>query len=87
MPKFIIERNVGKLTDAQLEVAFKQGMKAAADLPEIKWVRTYYSADEGKMYCEYEAPNIELIYEHARMAKVPADSVRMVEEMLPAMFQ
>ncbi|MBI1820600.1 MAG: tetratricopeptide repeat protein [Nitrospirae bacterium] len=45
------------------------------------------NSDEGKMYCEYEAPNIELIYEHARMAKIPADTVRMVAEMLPAMFQ
>ena len=87
MPKFIIERNVGKLTDAQLEAAFNQGIHAAVDLPGIKWVRTYYSADEGKMYCEYEAPNMELIYEHARLAKAPADTVRMVEDMLPAMFQ
>jgi hypothetical protein len=87
MPKFIIERNIGKLTDTQLEAGFKQAMKVAGDLPHLKWVRTYYSADEGKMYCEYEAPNIELIYEHARLAKIPADSVRMVAEMLPAMFQ
>ena len=87
MPKFIIERNIGKLTDAQLEAGFKQAMKVAEGIPQIKWVRTYYSADEGKMYCEYEAPNSELIFEHARMAKIPADSVRMVEEMLPAMFQ
>jgi uncharacterized protein DUF4242 len=87
MPKFIIERTVGKLTDAQIEAGFKQAMKVVGELPQLKWVRTYYSADEGKMYCEYEAPNIELIYEHARLAKIPADSVRMVTEMLPAMFQ
>ena len=86
MPKFIIERNVGKLTDAQIEGGIKQSMRVAGQLPQLKWVRTYYSADEGKMYCEYEAPNIDLIYEHARLAKIPADSVRMVTEMLPAMF-
>jgi uncharacterized protein DUF4242 len=87
MPKFIIERTVGILTDAQIEAGFKQAMKVVRELPQLKWVRTYYSADEGKMYCEYEAPNIELIYEHAKLAKIPADSVRMVTEMLPAMFQ
>jgi hypothetical protein len=87
MPKFIIERKVGKLNDAQIAAAAKQSLKALGDLPQLKWVRTYYSAEEGKMYCEYEAPNIELIYEHARLAKIPADSVRMVAEMLPAMFQ
>lgn len=61
-------------------------MKVADDL-HVKWVRTYYAADEGKMYCEYEAPNIELIYEHARRAQVPADVVRMVTELRPAMFR
>lgn len=87
MPKFIIERKVGKLNDAQIKAAGKRSLEVLVELPEVKWVRTYYSAEEGKMYCEYEAPNIELIYEHARLAKIPADSVRMVAEMLPAMFQ
>jgi hypothetical protein len=87
MPKFIIERKVGKLNDAQIEAAGKRSLEVLVQLPEVKWVRTYYSAEEGKMYCEYEAPNIELIYEHARLAEIPADSVRMVAEMLPAMFQ
>lgn len=28
-------------------------------MPPIKWVRTYYSADEGKLYREFETWRIE----------------------------
>ena len=86
MAKFIIERTMGKLTDDQVAAGMRQAMKVADDL-HVKWVRTYYAADEGKMYCEYEAPNIEVLYEHARCAQVPADAIRMVSELHPAMFR
>lgn len=85
MPKFIIERTVGKLTEAQVQAGIREAMRVADDL-KVKWVRTYYAAEEGKMYCEYEAPSAELIFEHARRAGVPADCVRMVTELQPAMF-
>lgn len=87
MPKFIIVRTVGKVNDAQMAEAMERSRAALAQLPEVKWIRTYYADDEGKMYCEYEAPHIDLIYEHARLAKIPADSVRMVTELQPAMFR
>lgn len=87
MPKFIIERTVGKLTEAQVTEAFGRAQAALAQLPQVKWIRTYYADAEGKMYCEYEAPHIDMIYEHARLAKIPADSVRMVTELQPAMFR
>jgi hypothetical protein len=86
MPKFIIVRTVGALTDDQIAAAIERGTQAVSQLPGVKWIRSYYAAGEGKMYCEYEAPNMELVYEHARLAKIPADSVRMVAELQPAMF-
>ncbi len=87
MPKFIIERTVGKLTEDQVAEALRRAQAVADELPQVKWIRTYYADAEGKMYCEYEAPHIDLIYEHARRAKVPADVVRMVTELEPAMFR
>jgi hypothetical protein len=87
MPKFIIVRTVGKLTEPQIAEAMGRARAAIGQLPQVKWIRTYYADDEGKMYCEYEAPHIDMIYEHARLAKVPADSVRMVTELQPAMFR
>jgi hypothetical protein len=40
----------------------------------LVWIRSYISVAEGKIYCEYEAPNPEAIREHARKAGFPADS-------------
>jgi hypothetical protein len=86
MPKFIVERNTGPLTQAQMEGALREAMKVADDL-QVKWVRSYYAAEEGKMYCEYEAPSAELLLDHARRVGVPADGIRMVSELLPSMFR
>jgi hypothetical protein len=87
MPKFIAVRTVGKLTEKQIAEGAKAAKKALTDLPDVKWIRSYYSVEEGKMYCEFEAPHADLVYEHALQAKMPIDSVRIVTELLPAMFR
>ncbi len=53
MPKFIIERTVGKLTEDQVAEALRRAQAVADELPQVKWIRTYYADAEGKMYCEY----------------------------------
>lgn len=45
------------------------------------------SAEEGKIYCEYEAPSVELIFEHAQRAGIPIDSAEVVRELEPSMFR
>lgn len=87
MPRFLIARTVGQLTDAQIADAAQRAISALSEFPKVKWIRTYYLAEEGKMYCEYEAPDIEMIYAHARRAEIPVDSVRMASELQPAMFR
>ena len=87
MPKFIVTRAVGSLNEQQIAEGAKQSLKALTLLSEVRWIRTYYSAEEGKMYCEFEAPNADLVYEHAKRVQMPADFVRMVIEFKPAMFR
>ena len=53
----------------------------------MRWIRSYYSAQEGKIYCEYEAPNEDLIFEHAQRAGIPFDHAEVVRELEPAMFR
>ena len=31
----------------------------------VVWIHSYISEAEGKIYCVYEAPNVEAVYEHA----------------------
>jgi hypothetical protein len=87
MPRFIIERSVPGLTPEILDAAARRSIAALADLPDVKWIRSYVSDTEGKIYCEYDAPSAEAILEHARRAGLPVDRISAVSmEISPAMF-
>jgi hypothetical protein len=88
MPRFIIERNVPELTPDQLQQAGRKSNEVLDAMPEVRWIRSYISSAEGKIYCEYDAPSIEFILEHARRAGLPADRVSEVSmEIHPDMFR
>jgi hypothetical protein len=87
MPRYIIERNVGSLTPEQLHAAGRASNAALADMPEVVWVKSYVSDAEGKIYCEYIAPNPEAVLEHARRSGIPAHKISEVSlEICPEMF-
>ena len=87
MPRYIIERNVGRLTADQLHAAGVKSNAVLAGMPEVVWIKSYVSDAEGKIYCEYDAPNAEAVLEHARRAGMPADRISEVAlEISPAMF-
>jgi hypothetical protein len=51
------------------------------------WIKSYVSESEGKIYCEYDAPDVEAVLEHARRTGIPANRVSEVKlEIHPAMF-
>ncbi len=87
MPKYIVFRTVGELAEEEIEAAGLRSIEALDRMPEVRWIRSYYSAAEGKIYCEYEAPNVDLIMEHARQAGLPFDHAEVVRELEPAMFR
>jgi hypothetical protein len=87
MPRYIIERSVPGLTAAGLDAAARRSLAALADMPDVKWIRSYVSDAEGKIYCEYDAPSVQAILDHARRAGLPVDRVSEVAmEISPAMF-
>jgi hypothetical protein len=54
----------------------------------VVWIKSYISEAEGKIYCEYDAPDVDSILEHARRAELPADKVSEVKlEVSPDMFR
>ncbi len=88
MPRYIIERSVGQLTKEELDAAGKRSNQVLAEMQDVVWVKSYVSEAEGKIYCEYDAPNPEAIREHARRAGLPADKISLVAlEISPDMFQ
>jgi hypothetical protein len=87
MPRYIIERTVPALSREDLHAVARRSISVLADMPEVRWIRSYVSDVEGKIYCEYDAPSSEAIREHARRAGMPADRISLVAlEISPAMF-
>jgi hypothetical protein len=87
MPRYIIERSVPGLTDEQLDAAARRSITAIGEMKGVRWIRSYVSAAEGKIYCEYDAPDPEAVREHARRAGLPVDRISEVSlEISPAMF-
>jgi Protein of unknown function (DUF4242) len=87
MPRYIIERTVPTLSREDLDATARRSMAVLADMPEVRWIRSYVSDVEGKIYCEYDAPSPEAIHEHARRAGLPVDRISLVAlEISPAMF-
>lgn len=88
MPRYIIERDVGRLTREQLDAAGRRSVEVLDGMPGVVWIRSYVSDTDGKIYCEYDAPDAESVREHARRAGLPANRVMEVSlEISPTMFR
>ena len=84
MPKYVIEREVpgaGKLSTKELQEISMTSNKVIRDMgPEIQWNQSYITGD--KIYCEYIAPNKELVKEHAERGGFPADRISEVATII-----
>ena len=80
MPRYIIEREIpgaGRLSTEQLKAISQTSCGVLAKMgPEIQWVNSQVTAD--KIYCTYNAPNEEMIREHAKLGGFPANSINRV---------
>ena len=87
MPKYFLVRTLGEISEEEMVAASKRSIQVLEQMPDVHWIRSYYSSEEGKLYCEYEAPSIELLFEHARRARIPLDRAQVVQELEPSMFR
>ncbi len=84
MPKYVIEREIpgaGNLTPAELTSVSEKSREVLRQLgTQIQWVHSYVTGD--KLYCIYIAPTEELIREHARLGKFPANRISQVTALI-----
>ena len=84
MPKFVIEREIqgaGKLSAEQLKGISQTSCGVLSKMgPQIQWVHSYVTAD--KIYCVYNAPNEEMVREHAKQGGFPANEVNKVSAII-----
>ena len=84
MPKYVIERAIpgaGNLSAEELKKISQTSNGVLQDMgPQIQWVHSYVTGD--KIYCVYNAPNEEMVREHARQGGFPANSVSEVKAII-----
>jgi len=84
MPKYVIERELpgaGKLSDQEIQGISQKSCQILKQLgPQIQWVESFVTDD--KIYCVYNAPNKELIQQHASEGGFPADRISEVKRII-----
>lgn len=84
MPKYVIEREIpgaGKLTPEQLKGISQTSCGVLSKMgPQIQWVHSYVT--DNKIYCVYNAPNEDMVREHAKQGGFPANSVSRVATII-----
>jgi hypothetical protein len=84
MPKYLIEREIpdaGKLTAEQLKAISQTSCGVLSKMgPQIQWVHSYVTGN--KIYCIYNAPNEDMVREHAKQGGFPANSVSEVTTII-----
>lgn len=86
MPTYLVHRTVGNPSGEDVRAMVERDRTLRAQVPEIRWVRSYYSAEEGKLYCEYEAPTLKLLTAHLERVGIPVDRATVVENLEASMF-
>ena len=84
MPKYVIERDLpgaGKISQADLRAISQKSCSVLEGLgPKIQWLHSYVTDD--RIYCVYQAPNEEIIREHAKQGGFPANKISQVRTMI-----
>ena len=84
MPRYVIERELpgaGKLSTDDLHSISQKSCGVLNNLgPSIQWVESYVTED--KIYCVYQAPNKEIIKQHAEQGGFPANRIEEIKNVI-----
>ena len=84
MPRYVIEREIpgaGNLSQAELVAISQKSCSVLDELgPRIQWVESFVTED--KIYCIYQAPNKEIVREHAEMGGFPANRIEEIATVI-----
>jgi len=86
MAKYLVVHPVGKELTVEAATPFAKAAKAKSTV-DAYWVRSWYAREEGKLYCEWDAKDIESIIDIlTKAAKVagelPTEGTYELESMV-----
>lgn len=88
MGRYIVERTIPKLSQEELQAIGLKVIEVAEEMPGVTWIKSSISESEGKSYCEFEAPNPDVLKEHAEKVGLSVNRITAVEiEVDPSMFR
>jgi len=87
MSTYLIEREVpdaGRLLPEQLKSMSAASREVLNQMgPQIQWINSYVT--DNKIYCVYNAPNEQMIREHAKTCGIPVGRILEIKaEISPA---
>jgi hypothetical protein len=84
MPKYVIEREipgVGNLGKDDLRNISQKSCSVIKEIgSSIEWIESFVTND--KIYCVYNADNIDLVKEHAQKGGFPANKIEEVRNVI-----
>lgn len=84
MPRYVIERELpgaGKLSQADLQAISEKSCNVITELgPKIQWVESFVTED--KIYCIYNAPDKDILRQHAQMGGFPANRIEEIKNVI-----
>lgn len=84
MPQYLIERHIPGvecMSADELKSVARKSNSVLADLgTEIQWLQSYVVT--GGTYCVYNAPDEELIREHARLTGFPCNRILRIRQII-----
>jgi len=84
MPRYVIERELpgaGKLSKDELHGISQKSCGVIRELgPSIQWVESFVTED--KIYCIYNAPDKEILKEHAEKGGFPANRIEEIKNVI-----
>jgi hypothetical protein len=84
MPRYVIERELpgaGNLSSQELKAVSQKSCSVLNNLgPSIQWIESFVT--ENKVYCVYQAPNKEIIQQHAEQGGFPANRIEEIRNVI-----
>jgi hypothetical protein len=84
MPRYVIERELpgaGNLSSQDLQAVSQKSCSVLNNLgPSIQWIESFVTED--KVYCVYQAPNKEIIQQHAEQGGFPANRIEEIRNVI-----
>jgi hypothetical protein len=90
MPRYVVERNFGSISDEEMLAAASRSDQIAQErFPEIMWDHSHICVDDAgaiTSFCVYEAPDERMIKEHAEAfgAHTISRIFEVADEVTPA---